>query len=120
MTAISKTESRRNRLRAELTGENTCSAAGITATGRAPALAMCRQLLAAGLDPDYALDVYRAGILALRIRSIAAGALFDVRDDKRGVPRFVRHRPGPDERAQIACGEGPPVRQTVGTGMGAA
>ena len=95
-------------LRAELIGADTCTVAGMTATAHAPTLAMCRQLLAAGLDPDAALDVYRAGTLALRIRSIAAGAAIDVRDDNRGTPRFVPHRPGPDERDRIARGEARP------------
>ena len=61
-------------IRAELTGSDTCTAAGLTVRASAPALAMCRELLAAGLDPDRALDVYRNGVLALRIRSIGEAA----------------------------------------------
>jgi hypothetical protein len=34
-----------------------------------PVLALCRELLAAGLDPDAAVEAYRAGTLALRVRS---------------------------------------------------
>jgi hypothetical protein len=53
----------RNRpLRAEL-GSNTCTAVDIQVRGTAPVLALCRQLLAAGLDPDQALAVYRSGTL---------------------------------------------------------
>jgi hypothetical protein len=77
---------------AELTGSDTCTAAGITAKGYAPAIVLCRQLLAAGLDPDSALEVYRGATLALHIRSIAAGAAMAVEDDRFGVPVFRRHR----------------------------
>ena len=99
-------------IRVELTGSDTCTAAGLTVHARAPVLTMCREMLAAGLDPDRALDVYRNGVLALRIRAIGEAATFDVRDDNRGTPRFVRYRPGPAERARSACGGAPPVRQT--------
>jgi hypothetical protein len=34
----------------------------------APILTLCRELLAAGLDPDAAIQAYSAGILALRAR----------------------------------------------------
>src|SRR5262245_29138065 len=44
-------------LRAELIGSSTCIAVNITTTGSAPVLAICRELLAAGVDPDTALDV---------------------------------------------------------------
>jgi hypothetical protein len=46
-------------LRAELIGERSCIAAGMTVPARAPALVMCRELLAAGIDSDRALEVYR-------------------------------------------------------------
>jgi hypothetical protein len=48
-------------------------------------------------------------VLSLRILSIAAGAEIDVKDDNRGTPRFIRYRPGPTERARIACGEALPI-----------
>ena len=83
-----------DRVIAQLSGSDTCSAAGITATGHAPILAMCRQLLQVGLNPDQALEVYRAGILALTVRSIAQGARLTVEDDSRGTPRFRPWRGG--------------------------
>jgi hypothetical protein len=61
-------------VRAELIGSDTCIVHGITTRGAAPVLMMCRQLLAAGLDPDAGLDVYRGEMLALRVRSISEGA----------------------------------------------
>ena len=92
-------------VRAELIGADTCTAAGLTVRGNAAALAICRKLIAAGHDPDSGLDVYRNGVLSLRIRSIAAGAGIDVQDDNRGVPLFTRHRPRPDKAGRLALAE---------------
>ena len=91
-------------VRAELTGSNTCTAIGITAQGHAPALALCRQLLAQGLDPDRALEIYRGAVLAFRIKSIGAGAEIAVEDDRYGVPQFRRSR-------GRGAGMAPPVRK---------
>ncbi len=99
-------------LNAELIGDDTCTAAGVTARSHAPALALCRQLLAAGLDPDQALEVYRGATLALLIRSIGEGAQLTVKEDNRGTPRFIAYRPGPDERGNGACGGASPMRQS--------
>jgi hypothetical protein len=95
---------------AELTGTNICTGAGITARSTTPVLTLCRELLAAGLNPDQALHVFRNGTLALRIRSIGEAAELTVKDDNRGTPRFVPYRPGPVARAAIACGEAPSMR----------
>src|SRR5262245_42447810 len=78
-------------VRAELTGSDTCTAAGITARGNAPALTLGRELLANGFDPDQAIEVYRSGTLALRIRSIGEADKLTVRESTRdGRPRFAR------------------------------
>src|SRR5262245_33437689 len=74
---------------AELTGDDTCTCSGLSVQAYAPALAMCRQLLAAGLDPDTALEVYRAAILALKVRSIGQAARLDVNSKGTG---FVAYR----------------------------
>ena len=77
-------------IRAELIGSSTCSAAGRTAVGPAPVLALCRQLVAAGMAPDYGLEVYRGDQLALRVRSIGNAAKLTVRESTRdGRPRFA-------------------------------
>ena len=91
MQDISPTDALRNSpLYAELSG-STCTNAGVTGRGHAPVLALCRQLLAAGADPDAALDVYRNGILALRIRRLADAAALRVRESTSdGRPRFAR------------------------------
>jgi hypothetical protein len=54
-------------IRAELTDRG--EVLGVIATGNASALALCREL-AQGIDPDWALVVYRAGKLAVWARSI--------------------------------------------------
>jgi hypothetical protein len=73
----------------ELVGSDTCTCAGMTAVGNAPVLAMCRQLLAAGMDPDQAMEVYRGAVLALRVRSIGEAAQLDVNSKGTG---FVAYR----------------------------
>jgi hypothetical protein len=78
-------------IRARLVGSNTCSAAGKTAIGPAPVLALCRRLVAAGLDPNLALEIYRGHTLALFVRSIGEAATLTVRESTRdGRPRFAR------------------------------
>jgi hypothetical protein len=89
-------------LRADLIGSSTCSEAGITANGTAPVLTLCRRLLAAGLDPDQALEVYRGAVLALRVRSIGEAAKLTVEECSDGRPRFRPYRPRPSEG-------GPPI-----------
>jgi hypothetical protein len=79
-------------LRAEFVGNHVCKAAGVVVKANAPALALCRQLLAQGVDPDAALQIYRNGTLALRIRSIADGAALTVEDDRFGKPVFRWNR----------------------------
>jgi hypothetical protein len=85
-------------LHAELAWSDTCICAGITVRTYAPVLAMCRQLLAAGLDPDQAMEVWRAGTLALRVRSIGEAAELEIGDDP---PRF-RRRAKPVAATHIA------------------
>jgi hypothetical protein len=71
-------------LSAELTGSHTCTAAGIAARTSAPVLALCRELLATGLDADRAMEVFRNGTLALRIRSIGEAAGLEINAEGTG------------------------------------
>lgn len=91
-------------LRADLIGSDTCTA-GITATGPTPVLALCRELIAIGLDLDQPIEIYRGAILALRVRSIGEVARLAVEDNKTGRPTFRRWR---DRRARD--GAAPPMR----------
>ncbi len=79
-------------LRAELIGSDACRCGSITTHSHTPVLAMCRQLLAHGIDPDCAVEIYRADFLALRIRSIEQAAKLAVREDH-GPPEFCPYRP---------------------------
>lgn len=78
---------------ATLSGDDTCEAEGFTAVGYAPALDLCRLLLAAGRDPSTPMRVFRDGVLSLRIRSIGEGAALCVKDTPEGSPRFRRKAP---------------------------
>ena len=85
----------------------------LTAEGHAPGLELCRLLLANGFDPAAPLHIYRDGVLALRIRSIGAGAALSVQDDATGRPRFyslsdtglMRSKQNPSDRPRgsVAC-----------------
>src|SRR4051812_41055440 len=78
---------------ATFNGDRRCEALGISASGYSPALALCRELLAAGISPDAALDIHRNGVLALRIRTIGEAARLTVEDNENGSPRFRLARP---------------------------
>jgi hypothetical protein len=78
-------------LHAELIGSRRCSAVGITATGNAPVLTLCRRLIEAGHNPAAPLEARRGSTLCLRVRSIGEGARLTVREGaSNGRPRFVR------------------------------
>jgi hypothetical protein len=84
----------------ELHGDRTAVATGITAHGYAPALALCRKLVAACHDPRTRLELFRKnGTLALRIRSIGEGA--QLRIDGDGT-RFERLPDGLQQRRPAA------------------
>jgi hypothetical protein len=65
-------------IRAELVGSNSCEADGLIGRGYAPALDLCRQLVAAGYDPARPLEAYRGDMLCLRVRSIGEGANLEI------------------------------------------
>jgi hypothetical protein len=80
-------------LKAQLASLRQCEALGIVASGHAPVLTLCRELLAAGIQPDTALAVYRRGVLALKVRAIGNAARLAVEDSGTGRPRFRLARP---------------------------
>jgi hypothetical protein len=84
-------------VRADLAGD-TCAAAGITAQCSAPILTLCRELLAAGLDPDQSVEVFRNGTLALTVRSIGEAARLRIAPHGVGFQRLAE------------CTGAPPVR----------
>ena len=75
---------------AELTGIRMASGAGVTVgNASAPVLALCRKLVAAGIDPATPMEVYRGEVLCLLVRSIGEGAgLFVDEVSGTGTPRF--------------------------------
>ena len=78
---------------AQITGSNRCDAEGLTVTGHAPVLAMCRRLIEAGYDPARPLHAYRGDTLCLKVRSIGEGAKLTVREDNREGLRLARWVP---------------------------
>lgn len=63
---------------ARLSGSNTCTAFGITATGYAPVLKLCRLLIQAGHRPETPLHAYRGATLCLVVTSIGEAAGFEI------------------------------------------
>jgi hypothetical protein len=94
---------RQSVISAQLTGSHRCEALGIVVTGHAPVLTLCRELLAAGIDPDSPLDVFRCGLLALRVRSVGAAARLAVEDNENGRPQFRLARPPRRGAAPSVC-----------------
>lgn len=103
-TSKPNTNKSQDPIRAELFGSDTCTAGDLTAHGHAPVLVLCRQLIAAGLDPDRAMEVFRGTTLALRVRSIGAGARLTVAERPNG-PTFERWK------AFSTPAVSPPMRQ---------
>jgi hypothetical protein len=71
-----------------LAGDSWCKIGEAFATGRTPVLTACRALLAQGIDPDTALEIYRNGTLALRVRSIEQAAKLRVATHGVGFERL--------------------------------
>jgi hypothetical protein len=92
-------------IRCELTGSDTATARGLTASG---SLALCRALLEAGVSPDAPLECFRESTLALRIRSVRAGAGLKVRETDTDGQRVVAWTAFAARRVP------PPVRQIGG------
>ncbi len=95
-------------IRTELIGRHTCVAAGVTARSSAPVLALCRQLLAAGLNPDQPMEVFRTGTLALHIRSIGEAAGLEINSEGTGFRPARR----PDAASPVRFGsenDTPPI-----------
>jgi hypothetical protein len=81
---------------AQLVGSNIAIVDNITGRG---ALDLCRRLIVAGVDPDAELHCYRDGVIALRIKSVGAGAKLTVQETASGGPRFSSWRPFPAARS---------------------
>ncbi len=81
----------RQQVCAELTGDDRCAAAGVVAVGVTQTILLCKALLATGMSQDQALDVFRNGVLALRVRSIGEAAGLEIALEPPGFRR-VRQR----------------------------
>jgi hypothetical protein len=84
-------------IRAELFGGDVCTCESLTAKASAPALAMCRKLLAVGYDPQRPLHAYRGEMLCLTITSIGWGALHTITETG-AAPKIAAWKPFLDAR----------------------
>lgn len=73
---------------ATLAGSNTCTAAGMSASGSTPVLDLCRKLIEAGFDHRLPLHAYRRDVLCLTVRSIGEGAALAVNGKGTGFMRY--------------------------------
>jgi hypothetical protein len=76
-------------IRADLIGSQCATALGITATGPAPVLRLCRALISTGHDPATRLEAYRGETLCLVIRSIGEAATLTVKSTSAGQITFA-------------------------------
>jgi hypothetical protein len=91
-----------NTIRADLSDADTCSTAWIQIRDTAPVLALCRSLIAAGMDPDQALEVYRGATLALKVRSIGEAAGLEVNSKGTGfIPVRAVRRASPMRSREV-------------------
>ena len=86
-------------IRAELVGEHTCRANGVTVHSPTPILKMCRRLVKAGVNPATPLVAYRDDTLCLSVRSIGEAARLEINSKGSGFKKH-RHavRPAPPVR----------------------
>jgi hypothetical protein len=98
---IASVKQKRAALMAQLVGSSTVivRALGVTSCGDSPVLELCRNLVAAGLDPATPLEVYRAGgVLALQVRSIGEAAELEINPRGYGFVRRHERRRAPPTR----------------------
>jgi hypothetical protein len=88
-------------IRADLEGDDTCPALGVTVRSSSPVLALCRQLADAGHDPTTPLEAYRGNTLALRVKSIGQTAQLEVNADGTGFWQRAKARAAPPMRPNL-------------------
>ena len=89
---------------------HTCTALGVSASGKAPIQDLCRALVSAGVS-DAPMTVMRDGRASFLIGSIHAAAGWTVREgDER--PRFVRHSEGPYQTSRSSRSVEPHMRNS--------
>jgi hypothetical protein len=93
---------------ARLIGSDTATALGITATGAAPLLQLCK-LLAVASHPATPLDAYRGDTLCLRARSIGEAARLEINAKATGfVARRAVRTASPMRRTGSGVSRHPP------------
>ena len=75
-----------------LMGSGASLAAGLTVTGHAPVLELCRRLVAVGHHPTTPMHVYRDATLALTVRSIGEATRLEINRKGTGFKRLAAVR----------------------------
>ena len=99
--AISPTQA----VRAELIGDDTCCAKGLTVRAHTPVLAMCRRLIEANYDPATPLHCYRGTTLCLIVTSIGDAAELRINGQGTGFKKRPQRVPTAPPLAPLAAGE---------------
>jgi hypothetical protein len=73
-TIFAHTAPKSTAITAKLTGVDTIVALGVTTVSTTPVLTLCAELVAAGINPESPLAVYRGEKLTLTVRSIGEAA----------------------------------------------
>jgi hypothetical protein len=97
-------------IKAQLRGDDTAEACGLTIRNSSPVLALCRRLIEAGHDPSTRLEAYRGDVLCLSIRSIGEAANLTVSPHSVGFVRLPERRIAPPKRPPDKPGPDPSPR----------
>ena len=124
MADIEPTERRSNApqtIRAEIFGDDTAEACGVSVKSNAPILELCRRLIEAGRHPASPLEAWRGQTLALRVKTLAAGARLTVDENRMDYRpyRAFSHAPVTPPVSLRPASLLPPVKNALAS-MGAA
>ena len=85
-------------IRAQISSDTYAEAEGVMVHTGSPVLALCRELVAAGYASSMQMEVYRAGTLALHVRSIGEAATLEVNAGGTGFTKASEPRSAPPMR----------------------
>ena len=104
-------------IHATLVGNDTCQVGSVTVHSTTPIIAMCCELIKAGVNPATPLDAYRGATLCLAVRAIGEAAKLEI--NSKGTA-FVNRRGAVRTAPPIPPAEQAGVRHQVRSIAGAA
>ena len=90
-------------IRCELQGSSSATVGDLTVRSPSPVIGMCKALIEAGRDPATPLEVYRDGVLCLRVRSLAEGV--DRTSKRPSIAQLACSECGATTNAACNCGK---------------